>query len=109
LSARYGWIGVPVVIDETFRLLWLVSGFPGSVVSAETITALPAYFRETAPGRYVMQRATLGGEPLADLEVRVSRQIGRVRAEGALGQDFLRRFTDINLNVPMMRLTFTTP
>jgi hypothetical protein len=108
LNDRYGWIGVPLVIDGTFRLLFLVSALRGSVVSSEALTTLPAYFREVAPGRYVMHRARLGAEPLVDLELQVSRQIARVQADGALGQDFLRRFTDVNLNIPNMTLTFTS-
>ena len=109
LSSGHGWLTVPLVIDGTFRLTMLVSAFPRSAVSAETITNLPAYFEQRAPGRYLMRQATLGGESVLDLVVRASGQIGRLDADGVLGQDFLRRFTDINLNVPSSTLTFTGP
>jgi hypothetical protein len=109
LSARHGGVAVPLVIDGTFRLTMLITAFPSSAVSADAIADLPVFFESTAPGRYLMRRASLGGEPVVDLVVGVSRQIGRIEADDAFGQDFLRRFTDINLNLPSSTLTFIGP
>jgi hypothetical protein len=108
-NARYGWLAIPLVIDGTFRFTVLVSGFPRSVMRSDVIADLPAFFQQSGPDRYVMRRATIGSEAVTGLEVVASGQIGRLRVDGALGQDFLGRFTDINLNIPTMMLTFTTP
>ena len=108
-SSRHGWLAIPLEIDGTFQLRMLISGFHTSIVSTNAVTAFPAFFQETAPGRYLMRRATIGEQAILDFEVRISRQIRRLGADGALGQDFLRRFTDINLNVPSSVLAFTGP
>lgn len=106
-NLKHGWLGVPLELPGLYLFQVMVSGFPTSVVSTEMVLRLPSCFEPVGQGRYRMHSLTLGGQPLGDLEVGVSTQIRRLDAYGALGLDFLRRFSEIKLDVRASQLTFT--
>jgi hypothetical protein len=57
----------------------------------------------------VLQSLQIQGQPIRDLEVRISRRVGQVGADGVLGLDFLAQFEEVSFHVPSMRLTLTNP
>lgn len=98
---------VPFVLGSLIILEMIVSVYPQSRVSQDVIETFPYFFRSTGGNRYHFISASFGEQPLTDLEVGLSTQVRRLEADGVLGLDFLRRFTDINLNIPTMQLTLT--
>lgn len=78
---------VPLVVDDTFNIDMLLSGYDHSIVRQEIFDTLPHLFRPTRPGRFEMGKITFGREALLDLEVRISRQVQRLGADGILGMD----------------------
>ncbi len=86
-------------------------GSPFSSIGESTREQLErnGLLEETGERRYMLRGVVIQGQPIADLEVRLSRRVTQVRAMGVLGLDFLGRFTDIHFHVPSMRLTLTYP
>ncbi len=74
---------------------------------------MPSQLRGTlqqlGANRYLLQGLRIQGQDTGDLEVRVSRRVTQVGADGVLGLDFLAQFTYIHFHVPTMRLTLTRP
>ena len=107
LHPRLWWILIPVSVGGQAFDMVLDSGSPLSTVSAETYRRLAdaGSIRHIGGRRFALTRPLLNGQPLLDFEVRISRRVTRVGADGVLGLDFLGRFTDIHFHVPSLRLT----
>ena len=84
----------------------LDTGSPLSTISEGTYRRLAdaGNIRHVGGRRFTLTRPLLDGQPVADLEVRVSLRVTRVGADGVLGLDFLGRFTDVHFHVPSLRL-----
>ena len=80
----------------------LDTGSPLSSVSEPTHRRLAGAgsVRHIVGRRFALTRPLLDGQPVDDLEVRISTRVTRVGADGVLGLDFLGRFTDIHFHVP---------
>jgi len=61
--------------------------------------------RQVGGRRFAPTPLLLDGQPVDDLEVRISRRVTRVGADGVLGLDCLGRFTDVHFHVPSLGLT----
>ena len=106
---RYGWVMVSMEVGRGILLhMALNPGVPASSISLRTQQSLIAneVLPPIAQRHYVLHNATVQQQPLPPLHVRVSR-INRPGADGLLGLDFLRQFTDIHVHVPTFRLTLS--
>jgi hypothetical protein len=89
----------------------LDTGTPATGISVSTRDARldAGVLLSTGPGSYLLRRVSVQGQPLPDLTGRLSHRLTQVRAQGALGLDFLGRFTDIHFHVPSGMLTLSSP
>ncbi len=112
LHAVNQWILIPLVIrgGEAVNMV-LDTGAPLSAISNDTRdTLIAAGLLEPLRGNwYTLRGLSIQGQPIADLMVRISSRVTQARAEGLLGLDFLRQFTEIHFHVPTLRLTLTPP
>jgi hypothetical protein len=106
------WIIVPLLVDGRADLrMVLDTGAPFSAISEEIRDGLlAAGLLGTAGSRlYVLRNVEIQGQPIPDLPVLVSARVAQVGAQGVLGLNFLRQFTDVHFHVPTLRLTLTRP
>lgn len=106
---RFGWVMIPVEVSAGVVLdLAFNPGIPASSMTVRTQQWLIE--KEVLPPIeqrwYVLRDAMVQQQPLPPFQVRVSR-INRPGADGILGLDFMRQFTDIHFHVPTFRLTLT--
>lgn len=111
LHARNRWILVPLRVGDLGVNMVLDTGAPLTAISERTQALLhgAGLIESAGQGRFVLRDITIAGHPMPDLPVRVSRRVTEAGAEGVLGLDFLRRFTDIHFHVPSLVLTLTDP
>ena len=109
LHPRRWWLLVPMEVGEHTVRMVLDTGSPLSSISEDTYDALSDTDRIARVGRdtYLLRAPTIQEQTIADLRVRISRRVSRVGADGALGLDFLGRFTDVHFHVPSLRLTLS--
>lgn len=112
LAHPRGWILIPVTVCGIWHGHFMLNTFtPISSVSASTATMLEALqcFTPQASHGHLLRTLTIGGVPLPELPVRISRAATLLDVEGMLGLDFLRQFTAIRFDVPAGTLTLDLP
>ena len=89
----------------------LDTGSPLSSVSQGVLETLllEGHVESAARPAYVLRNATIQGQPIPDLPVRVSRRVTQVGADGVLGLDFFGQFTEAHCHIPSLRFTLSTP
>jgi hypothetical protein len=90
----------------------LHTGLPVSVISIVARDALhTAHLLQPrrAVGVYRIADLSVDGQPLPNLEVRVSRTVSRLGLDGLIGLDFLLHFEHIHFHVPTLRLILSNP
>lgn len=106
---RYGWITLPLAVGNLLTLTMVVSAFsPLSYLeqsAGDTLVAL-ALARRVNDRECVLRDISIQGQQVPDLDVR-TRATGPPGANGVLGLDFLRQFTDIHFHVPTLVLTLS--
>jgi hypothetical protein len=105
-----GWLVIQIeAVGFSFDMS--LAFFPQSRMSQDAIDFLGHYrlVTELGHGRYLVRGITLGGMPVANLEVVASAQLTRVQLDGMLRADFLKQFSDISLDPSSFTLTFVDP
>ncbi len=107
LHPKRWWILVRVDVGGRRFDMVLDTGSPLSSISQSMYDELSERGAISHVGgrRYTVRRSTIEGQRITDLEVRISRRVTQVGADGVLGLDFLGRYTDIHFHVPSLRLT----
>jgi hypothetical protein len=106
------WILIPLTVGHQFIVYMVLdTGTPFSGISEGTREGLVRLgLLGPAPARaHVLRDLEIQGQSIPDLPVLLSRRVTQVGAEGALGLDFLRSFSDVHFHVPTLRLTLTGP
>jgi hypothetical protein len=100
---------VPVEVGGDVVLEMVLSTYaPLSYVKDDIVDALVrlGFAEFDGNNRYRLQNVSIHRQSLPDLSVRARpTRIGDV--DGALGLDFMNRFTDIHYHVPSLQLTLT--
>jgi hypothetical protein len=112
IHPRNQWILVPLMVKGVRDLnMVLDTGAPFSSISDGTRDLLSAagLLDHVQHNWYALRELSVQGQPIPDLLVHVSRRVSQAGAEGLMGLDFLRQFTDIHFHVPTLRLTLSTP
>jgi hypothetical protein len=78
-----------------------------SAISPRAIESLQAkkLLLEIRPGSYFLEDLRIKGEPVADLEVRISGAPAIAGVEGVLGRDFFAQFADVRWDPGSNRIT----
>ena len=107
LHPKRWWILIPLEVGNLSLDMVLDTGSPPSSISQATYDKLAeAETIDHVGGRtYVLRKPRIAGQVIPNLEVRLSRRVSQVGADGVLGLDFLGRYTDIHFHVPSLRLT----
>ena len=83
------------------------TGAPFSGISRRTRDALAAdgLLIPHGPHHYLLRDLRIDEQEVPDLVVRESHRLTAVGADGALGLDFLNRFTEIHCHIPSLWVT----
>jgi hypothetical protein len=89
----------------------LDTGSPYSAISEGVRDSLlAATLLPNGEGRaFHLRNLKIQGQTVPDMAVILSHRVTQVGAEGALGLDFIRQFTDVRFHVPSLLLTLTGP
>jgi hypothetical protein len=112
-----GWLVVWIQAGVVLRFRAALAVCPGSWITPDLQNALDVLQLAQTRGAQslTVQQLRLLDVPLTDLDVRISRRLGRLplRVDAILGQDFLSRFESIVLeagpSIASTRLTFVLP
>lgn len=63
----------------------------------------------TRPSMYRVRDLKIARQSVPDMEVRVSRRVTVLGADGAIGLNYLAQFDEIRFSVPALRLTLVDP
>ncbi len=102
------WLIVPLGLgDEASLSMVLDTGAPLSGISRRTRDGLAERSLLIPHGRrhYLLRDLRIAGQPVPDLVVRESNRLTEVGADGAVGLDFLNRFTEIHCHIPSLWVT----
>jgi hypothetical protein len=110
LHATNRWVIIPVDVAEDYALdMVLDTGSPLSAISRQSYNELASAGRlipfDEPRRRYILQGLSIQGQPIIDLQVRVSLRVTQAGADGVLRLDFLQQFREVCFDVPSLRLT----
>ena len=103
----------PILVQHLQRLTMILdTGIPVSIISPQARDDLRSSGLWPDPAGRQAGRLTgvqAQGQPLPDLDVRVSARLARLGVDGMLGLDFLLHFEHIHFHVPTLHLILQNP